>query len=81
MLVEDTADIAVAMAGTVANMPRPLVLTADTLAFVLTVGVATVLSGMRADSGAEQDADMPGMAAVLGEVITDIRTMDIPGTA
>jgi hypothetical protein len=92
MRVEDMeavmADIAEAMAGTVADMPRLPMLEADTLAMpgadtlVFAADVATIIMrGMRAVMCAMPGAEVTGLAAVIGEVITDIRTMDIPGTA
>lgn len=73
---------AVGMVDTASNMPRPVMLRADT-AFVFAVGVATNLSGLRAAAGVMQGADIIELAAVAGEageVTTDIRTMDIPAT-
>jgi hypothetical protein len=69
------ADIAVATAGTagtVANMPRPLMLRGKMLVFVVAVGVPTMLSGARAAARATQGAHITRPAAVIGEVITDI---------
>jgi hypothetical protein len=85
MPVEDMAGdmgaTAVGMAGTASNMPRPLMLRADTAPFVFAVGVAANLSGLRAIARVMQGADITELAAIAGEageVITDIRTMDIP---
>jgi hypothetical protein len=69
-------DIAVAMAAMLSDMPRSAMLRADTVPFGSAVDVVTILRGVRTDSGAVPDAHMPGMAAGLGEVITDIHTMD-----
>jgi hypothetical protein len=74
-MAADMADIAVATAGTVANMPRPLMLRAKMLVFVFAAGVATMLPGLRAAARATQGAHITRPAAVIGEVITDI-----PGT-
>jgi hypothetical protein len=74
---------AAGMVGTAANMPQPVMLRADTAPFVFAVGVATVLSGLRAAARVMQGAHITGLAAVAGEageVTTDIRTMDIPAT-
>ena len=46
--------------------------------FVLAVDVATILRGVRADSGEVEDAHMLGTAAAPGEVTPDIRIMDTP---
>ena len=78
MLAEDTGAVMgdTAVAGTAANMPRPVMLRADTAPFVLAVGVAANLSGLRATAGVMQGADITGLAAVAGEageVTTDIR--------
>jgi hypothetical protein len=43
-------------------------------------GVATILSTMRAVARATQGAHITRPAVVIGEVITDIHTMDILGT-
>jgi hypothetical protein len=87
-----TVEIVVAMEDTVADMPRPATLGADMLAMstlgtLFAAGVATIMRAMRAGTRAMQGAHLPGLAAVIGdaavsgEVITDIRTMDIPATA
>ena len=63
------------------NMPRPVMLRADTAPFVFAVGVAANLSGLRAAARVMQGADITELAAIAGEageVTTDIRTMDIP---
>ena len=91
--------MAAVMAGTVADMLRPHIsgvdtvtdmpprtLRADTLALVFAVCMATVLSAMRAETHALQDAlfrrlAAAGDAAVAGEVVIGIRIMDIPGLA
>src|SRR6266478_4745820 len=81
MLAEVMGDTAVGMAGTASNMSQPLMLRADMLPFVFAVGVATVLSGMRAATRPTQGAHITRPALVIGEVITDIRTTGIPGSA
>jgi hypothetical protein len=90
MRVEDmavvTAEIAADMEDTVADMPRPATLGADMLATskldtLFAAGVDTNLRGMRAAMRAMPAAQVTGEAAVTGGVITDIRTMEIPGTA
>jgi hypothetical protein len=78
--------MAVAMPDTVADMPRPPMLKADMLAMskldtLLAAGVGSIMRAVRSGTRAIQRAHLPGVAAVTGEVITDIRTMDIPGTA
>jgi hypothetical protein len=85
MPVEDMAGdmgaTAAAMVGTASNMPRLVMLRADTAPFVFAVGVATNLSGLRAAAGVMQGADITELAAVAGEageVTTAIRTMDLP---
>jgi hypothetical protein len=76
------AAVTVDMAGTVADMPSHM-LRADTLALVFAVGVATVLSAMRAETPAMQGARITRLAAVIGEVVaagevvTGIRTIDL----
>jgi len=67
--------------GTASNMPRPVMLGADTAPFVFAVGVAANLSGLRAAARVMQGADITELAAIAGEageVTTDIHTMDIP---
>ena len=71
------ADIAVTMVGMLSDMPRPATLRVDTLVSVLAVDVVTILRGPRADTRAMQGAHIIGMAAVTGEAVTGIRTMDI----
>jgi len=85
------ADNAEAMAATAAGLPRQPMLGADTLVFA--AEVATIMRRMRAVMRAMPGAEVTGvtevagvtagtgLAAVTGEVITDIRTLDIPGTA
>lgn len=75
------AGIAVAMAGTVANMPQPPMAGEDTLAMVFTAGVVIIVLGARAAMRAMEGADFTGLEAAGGEVNMDIRTMDIPGSA
>jgi hypothetical protein len=82
MLVEDMAAVT---ADTLADMLSRM-LRADTLALVFAVGVAIVSSAMRAETHALQGAHFmrlaaAGDAAVAGEVVIGIRTMDIPGLA
>jgi hypothetical protein len=85
-------DMAVVTAEIVADMPRPATLGADMLAMskldtLFAAGVGSTMRAVRAGTRAMQGAHLPGIAAVTGEaavtggVITDIRTMDIPGTA
>ena len=69
---------AAGMVGMVANMPRQLMLRADTAPFVFAVGVAANLSGLRGAARVMQGADITELAAIAGEITTDIRTMDIP---
>jgi hypothetical protein len=72
---------AAGMVVTVSNMPRPLMLRADTAPFVFAAGVDTNLSGRRGAARVMQGADITELAAIAGEageVTTDIRTMDIP---
>jgi hypothetical protein len=85
MPVEDMAGVmgatAAGIVGTAANMPRPVMLRADTAPFVFAVGVAANLSGLRGAARVMQRADITELAAIAGEageVTTDIRTMDIP---
>lgn len=86
MLAEAMAGV---MADTAAATPlavtgmRWQVLRADTLA-LFAVGVANVLSAMRVETHALQDADFALVAAAGdagGEVVIGIRTPDIPGSA
>jgi hypothetical protein len=75
MLVEAmaavTANIAVAMVGTVADMPRPPMLRADIMSMVFAAGVAT---------RAMQGAHITRLAAVIGEAgeVTTAIGMAIP---
>jgi hypothetical protein len=81
MPVEDMAATAVGTVGTALNMPRPVMLRADTAPFAFAVGVAANLFGLGAAERVMQGADITELAAVpgeAGEVTTDIRTMDIP---
>jgi hypothetical protein len=66
-------------AGTASNMPRPVMLRADMLPFVVAAGMATILSTMRAVARATQGAHITRPAVVIGEVITDIHTMGYSG--
>jgi hypothetical protein len=97
MPVEDMAavmaDLAAAMAGTVADMPRRPMFEEDTMVLLCAAGVVTTLLDTRAASRAMQGAHiMPlaavageeaaaGEAAVAGEVTGHIRTTDIRGSA
>jgi hypothetical protein len=96
MRVEDmavaTVEMAVAMEDTVADMPRPATLGADMLAMskldtLFAADVPTIMRAMRAETRAMQGAILPGLAVVngeetvIGEVIMDIRTLDIPSSA
>src|SRR5437867_317357 len=85
MLVEDmaavTADIAVAMAGMLSNMPRPGILRADTMVLLFAAGVVTTLLDTRAATRPTQGAHIMPLAAVAGEVTGHIRTTDIRGSA
>jgi len=82
MPVEDMAgDMGATAVGTALNMPRPVMLRADTAPFVFAVGVAANLSALRAAAGVMQGADITELGAVAGEageVTTAIRTMDLP---
>ena len=79
MLVEDMAAVTVATAGMGSNMLQPAISRADTLAFVLAADVVTVSRGTRGAAITRLAAI--GAAVVAGEVVTGIRTMDIPGLA
>jgi hypothetical protein len=85
MPVEDMAavmaDIAVAMAGTLSDMPRRPMFEEDTMALVFAAGVVTTLLDTRAATRAMQGAHIMPQAAVTGEVIGHIRTTDIRGPA
>ena len=79
MPAEGMGDTAEGIAGTAANMSRPLMLRADTAPFVFAVGVAANLSALRAAAGVMQGADITELAAVAGEageVTTAIRITD-----
>jgi hypothetical protein len=52
----------------------------DTLVFVVHMA-NIIMRGMRAAMRAMSGVQVTGLTAITGEVITDIRTMDIPGTA
>ena len=75
------AEVTVAMAGTLADMLRPPMLRADTMALVFAAGAVTSLQATRAASGAMQGARITRLAAVTGEVVPGIRTLDIRGSA
>jgi hypothetical protein len=81
MPVEDMAavmaDIAAAMPGTVADMPRRLMFGEDTMVLLFAAGVVTTLL----DTRAMQGAHIMSLAAVAGEVTGHIRTTDIRGSA
>jgi hypothetical protein len=85
MPVEDMAavmaDIAVAMAGTVADMPRRPMFGEDTMVLLFAAGVVTTLLDTRAATRAMQGAHIMPLAAVAGEVTGHIRTTDIRGSA
>ena len=97
MPVEDmaavTAHEAVAMAGTVVDMPRPRMFEEDTMVLLFAAGVVPTLLDMRAATRAMQGAHImplaavagevavPGEAAVAGEVTGHIRTTDIRDSA
>ena len=49
--------------------------------FVCAVAVATVMRCLRAAMGPMQGARITRLAAVAGEVVPGIRTLDIPGSA
>jgi hypothetical protein len=85
MPVEDMAavmaDIAVAMAGTLADMPRRPMFGEDTMVLLFAAGVVTKLLDTRAATRAMQGAHIMPLAAVAGEVTGHIRTTDIRGSA
>ena len=81
MPVEDMADIAVAMAGTLADMPRRPMFGEDTMVLLFAAGVVTTLLDTRAATHAMQGAHIMPLAAVAGEVTGHIRTTDIHGSA
>ena len=85
MPVEDMAavmaDIAAAMAGTVADMPRQPMFGEDTMVLLFAAGVVTTLLNTRAATRAMQGAHIMPLAAVAGEVTGHIRTTDIRGSA
>src|SRR5881409_3660405 len=80
MPVEVMADIAVAMAGTVADMPRRPMFGEDTMVLLFAAGVVTTLLDTRAATRAMQGAHIMPLAAVGGEVTGHIRTTGIPGS-
>jgi hypothetical protein len=78
------ADIAVAMARTLADMPRWPMFEEDTKLLVFAAGVVTTLLGMRAATRVMQGAHIMPLAAVageVGEVTGHTRTTDIRGPA
>jgi hypothetical protein len=85
MPVEDMAavmaDIAAAMAGTLADMSRRPMFEEDTMVLVFAAGVVTTLLDTRAATRAMQGAHIMPLAAVAGEVTGHIRTTDIRGSA
>jgi hypothetical protein len=84
MPVEDMvvmADLAVAMAGTLAGMPQRPMFEVDTMLLVFAAGVVTTLLDMRTASRVMQGAHIMPLAAAAGEVIGRIRTTDIRGPA
>jgi hypothetical protein len=85
MPVEDMAavmaDIAVAMAGTLADMPRWPMFEEDTKLLVLAAGAVTTLLDSRAATRDMQGAHIMPPAAATGEVTGHIRTTDIRGPA
>jgi hypothetical protein len=85
MPVEDMAavmaDIAVAMAGTLADLPRRPMFGEDTMVLLFAAGVVTKLLDTRAATRAMQGAHIMPLAAVAGEVTGHIRTTDIRGSA
>jgi hypothetical protein len=85
MPVEDMAtvmaDIAAAVLGTVADMPRRPMFGEDTMVLLFAAGVVTTLLDTRAATRAMQGAHIMPLAAVAGEVTGHIRTTDIRGSA
>jgi len=97
MPVEDMAavmaDIAMAMAGTVADMPRRHMFGEDTMVLLFAADVVSTLPDTRAAMGAMQGAHIMPLAAVggeaavagevdvAGEVTGHIRTTDIRDSA
>jgi len=75
------ADIAVAMAGTLADMPRRPMFEEETMVLLFAAGVVTTLLDTRAATRAMQGAHIMPLAAVAGEVTGHIRTTDIRGSA
>ncbi len=75
------ADVTVAMAGTLADMPRPPMLRADTMGLLFAARAVISLRATRAATRAMWGAHITRLAAVIGEVITAIRTLDIRGSA
>ena len=75
------AGIAVAMAGTLAGMPRRPMFEEETMALLFAAGVVIALLETRAATRAMQGAHIMPLAAVTGEVTGHIRTTDIRGPA
>src|SRR5437016_1546878 len=85
MPVEDMAavmaDIAAAMAGTVADMPRRPMFGEDTMVLLFAAAEVSTSLDTHAASRAVQGAHIMPLAAVAGEVTGHIRTTDIRGSA
>ncbi len=80
------ADIAVAMPGTVADMPRQPMFGEETMVLLFAAGVVTTLLDTGAGSRAMQGAHIMPLEAVAGEAVAGevtghIRTTDIRGSA
>jgi hypothetical protein len=84
MPVEDMAavmaDIAAAMLGTLADMPRRPMFGEAIMVLLFAAGVVTTLLDTRAATRAMQGAHIMPLAAVAGEVTGHIRTTDIRGS-
>ncbi len=81
MPVEVMEEIAVAMAGTLADMPRRPMFKEDTMVLLFAAGVVTTLLDTRPASRAMQGGHIMPLAAVAGEVTGHIRTTDIHDSA
>src|SRR5438552_17791058 len=85
MPVEDMAavmaEIAAAMLGTVADMPRRPMFGEDTMVLLFAAAVVSTLLATHAATRAMQGAHIMPLAAVAGEVTGHIRTTDIRGSA
>jgi len=81
------ADIAAAMVGTVADMPRRHMFGEDTMVLLFAAGVVPTLLDTRAATRGTRGAHIMPLAAVAGEVAMagevtgHIRTTDIRGSA